>query len=675
MLLLRRGAKTRVLLFFFLLIFLLQTIRLTPVATRAALPLDDWPMFLHDVSRSSFNSDEVRLSPANAANLKVKWTFQSDGVMAAQPIVVGDMVYEGAWSGNMFAVDRETGQVRWKIDLGNTTGGNDCMPQTAGITSAPHVVDGVLYIGGGGAYKYALDAKTGTPIWRFYSGDNSAEGGAYNWDSPAVFNGLVYTGIASFCDRPFVQGKVWALNAKTGAVAKEVNLVRDGELGGGIWTSPTIDPRTRAVYVSTASGNHIIDTAYSMAVLDPQTLRVLSSWQLPLHAAEHDGDWSTTPTLFRHADGRTLVGAAAKDGLFRAFDSNRIGDGPVWTFRIADGGECPLCGEASISSSAYAYNRLYVAGGHITLNGQRVGGTVSALDPSTGQVIWRAATAGGIFGSVVVANHLVAIAADQDLFVLNADTGERLWTYHVPYRIYAAPTIAGGVLYAADTHGILYAFSAGPYAEPTATPVPPQPSTTASPTPHASAPPAAPALPGESQCFPETGKCLRGVFLDYWRKNGGLARFGFPVTLEVMVDGRVTQYTQRARFEQHTENQPPFNVLLGRLGAEATAGRVSEEPFKRTAQKPGQAYSPETGHNVSGPILQYWQANGGVPVFGYPLSEAFEERSQTDGKTYLVQYFERQRLEYHPENKDPQFAILLGLLGVETYGRAFGKLP
>ena len=55
----------------------------------------------------------------------------------------------------------------------------------------------------------------------------------------------------------------------------------------------------------------------------------------------------------------------------------------------------------------------------------------------------------------------------------------------------------------------------------------------------------------------------------------------------------------------------------------------------------------------------------GLPVYGYPISEAFDEVSPTDGKTYLVQYFERNRLEYHPELND-LFKISLGLLGVQV---------
>ena len=56
--------------------------------------------------------------------------------------------------------------------------------------------------------------------------------------------------------------------------------------------------------------------------------------------------------------------------------------------------------------------------------------------------------------------------------------------------------------------------------------------------------------------------------------------------------------------------------------------------------------------------------------FGFPLSQPFQEVTRdTDpkvaGKSFLVQYFERQRFEYHPENKGTPFEVLLGRLGAE----------
>ncbi|MCC6936025.1 MAG: L,D-transpeptidase, partial [Thermomicrobiales bacterium] len=56
---------------------------------------------------------------------------------------------------------------------------------------------------------------------------------------------------------------------------------------------------------------------------------------------------------------------------------------------------------------------------------------------------------------------------------------------------------------------------------------------------------------------------------------------------------------------------------------------------------------------------------GGLMSYGYPISEPVRERNAEDGKTYLVQYFERARFEYHPEYAGTDAEVLLGLLGNE----------
>lgn len=79
----------------------------------------------------------------------------------------------------------------------------------------------------------------------------------------------------------------------------------------------------------------------------------------------------------------------------------------------------------------------------------------------------------------------------------------------------------------------------------------------------------------------------------------------------------------------------------------------------------------ETGHTVSGRFLEYWNAHGGLPQYGYPLSEPVQEKSDTDGKTYMVQYFERAVFESHPENFPPN-DVLLTLLGTLFYKQRYG---
>jgi len=108
--------------------------------------------------------------------------------------------------------------------------------------------------------------------------------------------------------------------------------------------------------------------------------------------------------------------------------------------------------------------------------------------------------------------------------------------------------------------------------------------------------------------------------------------------------------------------------LLGLLGRERTATRTNENPFKPVAQPAQSAaydFYAETGHTLSGGFRDYWSANGGLMSFGFPISEQFQEKSQTDGQIHTVQYFERVRIEYHPENKGTQYEYLLGHLGRE----------
>ena len=82
-----------------------------------------------------------------------------------------------------------------------------------------------------------------------------------------------------------------------------------------------------------------------------------------------------------------------------------------------------------------------------------------------------------------------------------------------------------------------------------------------------------------------------------------------------------------------------------------------------TAQLPGADYFPQTGHNLDGRFRDYWEANGGLAQFGYPLTDEVTETLE-DGKQYRVQWFERARFEYHPDSAAP-YMVLLGRLGAE----------
>jgi hypothetical protein len=103
------------------------------------------------------------------------------------------------------------------------------------------------------------------------------------------------------------------------------------------------------------------------------------------------------------------------------------------------------------------------------------------------------------------------------------------------------------------------------------------------------------------------------------------------------------------------------------LGREVADGREREAAFRRVNDPGDGSWFEPTGHTLRGGFRAFWDENGGLPVFGYPISEEFEERNAADGLTYIVQYFERNRLEYHPEHLGTPHVIQLGLLGRQLY--------
>jgi spore germination protein YaaH len=189
--------------------------------------------------------------------------------------------------------------------------------------------------------------------------------------------------------------------------------------------------------------------------------------------------------------------------------------------------------------------------------------------------------------------------------------------------------------------------------------------------------PATPVSPADAPAaaafFPETGHTLQGEFLDYWLAEGGLERFGFPRT-EVFSEydplvGQtyLVQYFERARFEYHPEYAGTHSeVLLGHVGRWALEKR-GIDPWATAVEgaSEGRRFFPESGHSAGGAFLDYWERQGGLTRFGYPLTEEIVELSPEDGHTYVVQYYERARMELHTSSEDGSTLVLLGLLGNE----------
>jgi len=171
-----------------------------------------------------------------------------------------------------------------------------------------------------------------------------------------------------------------------------------------------------------------------------------------------------------------------------------------------------------------------------------------------------------------------------------------------------------------------------------------------------------------SRYFSETGHNIAGAIRTFYETHGDLAIFGLPLTEVVTEGGRDVQYFERARFELHPELAPQYYVSLTHVGRALVEGRTGAA-FAAAAPNSTGVFFKETAHNLDTGFLAFWKANGGLPVFGYPLSDEFGEQSPTDGVVRPVQYFERARFEYHAD-ASPAHRVQLGLLGTQLLDRS-----
>lgn len=148
--------------------------------------------------------------------------------------------------------------------------------------------------------------------------------------------------------------------------------------------------------------------------------------------------------------------------------------------------------------------------------------------------------------------------------------------------------------------------------------------------------------PPSSVYIPASGQHLNGVFLDYWRKNGGAELFGNPVTQEQWVGNRLVQVFDYAVFEHWPEDDNGVNVRLAGIGetmrppmvmrSAVTEGDAAEQalamtlawlPTPRVAGTPESIWVEATGHTVTHGFKDLWLRLGGEAFLGNPLSEAY----------------------------------------------------
>lgn len=157
--------------------------------------------------------------------------------------------------------------------------------------------------------------------------------------------------------------------------------------------------------------------------------------------------------------------------------------------------------------------------------------------------------------------------------------------------------------------------------------------------------------------FKETGHRVSGEFyLLYISTPNYLQMFGYPIT-DAFLDtntGNLIQYFQKARFELDPEAPEGRRVRLSPLG-DFMYERGEGEPLPTQGGSSACPTFPETGFKICDTFLVFFEENGGLEMFGYPLSNA----EMNSGR--IVQYFQNARFEWHPEFPSGNRVILTDL--------------
>lgn len=407
-----------------------------------------WTSAGGDRQNTRSQPSEHRISVDSVGGLTEKWVFETAGDVSATPAVDGDTVYVPDWGGQLYAVDKRTGQLRWQTSIAEATGVDfDKARATPAVTDDAVIVgtQGSIFTGGQGARVLAFDKHTGELLWSTQADPHPA---AIITQSATVFDGKVYVGVASLeealAGSPFYpccsfRGSMLALDAKTGVILWKTYMAPDGYSGNAVWgSSPAIDTKRRQVYIATGNNYSVpqsvsdcVDAAAgdpaataacpapddyfdAIVALDMGTGAVkwvtkaipFDAWTTsclppPFGGAGTcpdpegpDYDFGQAPALFtaRSQTGRKieLVGAGQKSGQYWALDPDT--GAVVWKTQAGPGG---TAGGLQWGSSVDG-TRVYTANSNsnyknwVLPDGSTTNlGVWSGLDAATGAVLWQ----------------------------------------------------------------------------------------------------------------------------------------------------------------------------------------------------------------------------------------------------------------------------------------------
>jgi len=413
----------------------------------------------------------------NVSQLALKWVFAYPGALRArsQPLVHDGVVFVGSQSGDIYALNLETGCAHWTYSAGAE------VRSSLSLGHVPGRPNPVLYMGDFSATAHAVDALDGSLIWRTAVGDHAD---ATITGSPKLHEGKLYVPISSSewataADPGYAcctfQGGVVAVDAASGEVQWRNHVIdapavetgeqnpfgapRKGPAGAPVWNSPTIDADRGVLYVGTGEGytSPAADTsdavvAFSLETGERQWTKQLlggDAWNMACfigeaaNCPEEDGpdlDIGASTILWSDGD-RDYLLVGQKSGDVYALDPDE--DGAVlWHNKVGRGG---FLGGVHWGMSADTES-LFVPIADTTITGRFTGEVspgIHALDPTSGDRKWYTPSVAdcegkspvpvcdqGMSAAITSTEDLVfAGSLDGNLNVYDSVSGEIIWSF------------------------------------------------------------------------------------------------------------------------------------------------------------------------------------------------------------------------------------------------------
>ncbi len=314
------------------------------------------------------HSRSSKIHSGNISSLKLKWAFAFPKVsqVRSQPVVQGDTLFVGSKNGNVFALNRHTGCIKWRFKAGASV--------RSGLVLGEHKGTPAIYFSDMRSRVHAISIKTGDLLWKK---DVSLFPTSTVTGSPSFHQGVLYVPISSFevaaAGMPkypccVSHGAVIALNANDGDTlwtwhatppATPQGLSSNGTpqmgpSGVAVWSTPTIDQKRGVLYVGTAENTSRPATKTSDAIvaLDLATGRERWIFQaLPddvwnsscltqgPNCPENEGpdfDFGASVILTKRSDGKEILLAGQKSSEVFALDPDKQG-AVLWRNRLSQG--------------------------------------------------------------------------------------------------------------------------------------------------------------------------------------------------------------------------------------------------------------------------------------------------------------------------------------------------